>query len=157
MVSRSKRSCIEAKSRVHPILLAENPVASAITIPTTNSREAFLHDLSPLRNDQTQSISNVLFSLVFTIRLFNIKRFGHRLVPACQRRFSLSQAIVGLLHYLCIEDIGWHFFPQYLSHVLSSFLLNGGDSLLRSRRLHVVSRSRYRTRAMDDLVAEVPG
>src|SRR5258705_4223539 len=54
--------------------------------------------------------------------------------PKCAdapRRFSSSQAIVGLLHYLCIEDIGWHFFPQYLSHVLSSFLLNGGDSRLR--------------------------
>jgi hypothetical protein len=46
-------------------LLAENHVGSAITIPTTHSREAFFRDLL-FRYYQTRSISHVPFSLAFT-------------------------------------------------------------------------------------------
>ena len=47
---------------IHPILLAEIHVGSAITIPTTHSREAFLHDFFQFRHSPLNS--NLLFLLV---------------------------------------------------------------------------------------------
>src|SRR5690348_14922098 len=46
----------------NPILLAEIHVGSAITIPTTHSREAFLHDFFQFRHSPLNS--NLLFLLV---------------------------------------------------------------------------------------------